>query len=703
MRACYEKPSPYSSIGKSDHLCVLWKPKRHRVAQHKRKTQITRPLLESGIRTFGTWIQSLDWHMVLKTNGTQHKADAFYTILDQGMSSCFPEKKKTVHTNDKPWITPQIKDLIAKRQKAFISGFDQEWRKLRNEVKRKIEKAKIDYHANRIRGLQKTESRKWYQQIKKVTNSGKSELRLDIPGVCVDDEKGKADAVNDMFAKVSAHVPPLDTSELPAYLPAKDPPPILHPWEVYSELMKINPNKSGGPDRIPGKIIKEFAYEMSIPLTDILNSSFAEGIVPSQWKQGIVVPIPKQRPPTLDKLRPISLTSIFAKVAEGFVSRWVIDDISHMLDIRQFGNVAGVSTNHYLVNMMHYLHTGAEVSHNTGTIVLTDFSKAFDLVDHSILIKKIIQMGVRRNIVPWLCDFLQQRQQCVRYNNILSDFVQLTAGVPQGTKLGPIGFQILINDAADESHAEVWKYVDDLTFAENSTSDSNSHIQEDLNKFSDWAATNGLNLNAKKCQALEVNFSKTKPQHADLSIGSDKLDYVDKAKILGISIQNDLKWQSQVDIMIKKANTRLFMLRSLKRFGFDQDELTVVYKSYVRPVLEYADVVWHSGLTCKQASDLERIQRRAIRTILGYKYISYSKSIQQCNIKKLSDRRVEHCRTFANGLSDSLRTSHLLPPTRISVHGRSLRSAHDRTQLRAKTNRFKQSPIPFYVTLLNTH
>jgi hypothetical protein len=188
-----------------------------------------------------------------------------------------------------------------------------------------------------------------------------------------------------------------------------------------------------------------------------------------------------------------------------------------------------------------------------------------------------------------------------------------------------------------------------------------------------------------------------------LKIGSDDLDYVDKAKILGIWVQNDLKWQYQVDTMLKKANTRLFMLRTLKRFGFDQDELTIVYKSYVRPVLEYADVIWHSGLTCKQASDLERIQRRAVRTILGYKYIPYSKSIKKCNINTLSDRRVEHCQTFANGLSTNPRTSDLLPPTRFSVHGRSLRNAHDLTQLRAKTNRFKQSPIPFYVSLLNNH
>ena len=102
--------------------------------------------------------------------------------------------------------------------------------------------------------------------------------------------------------------------------------------------------------------MKEFAYELSIPFTDILNASFTEGVFPSQWKKGIVVPVPKQTPPpSLDKLRPISLTSIFAKVAEGFVAGWVIDDIGDSIDLRQFGNVDGVSTNHYLVNLIHYL------------------------------------------------------------------------------------------------------------------------------------------------------------------------------------------------------------------------------------------------------------------------------------------------------------------------------------------------------------
>ena len=350
---------------------------------------------------------------------------------------------------------------------------------------------------------------------------------------------------------------------------------------------------------------------------------------------------------------------------------------------------------------MHYLFSGAEVSHNVGTVVLTDFSKAFDLVDHTILIDKIIRMGVRRNIVPWICDFLHNRKQCVRFNSTLSEDLQLTAGVPQGTKLGPIGFQILINDAAVDAESEYWKYVDDLTFAENTTGAMQGHLQDDLHEFSKWSSSNGLNLNAKKCQALEINFSRASPHHADLKIGSDKLDYVDKAKILGLWLQNDLKWQTQVDVMLKKANKRLFMLRSLKRFGFDQDKLTVVYKSYVRPIIEYADVVWHSGLTHKQAGDLEHIQRRACRTILGRQFTTYTESIKQCNLDRLSERRVDHCLKFAKGLVDNPRTSHLLPPTRISTNGRNLRNANKFSQPKIKTNRFKQSPIPYFVSLLN--
>ena len=106
-------------------------------------------------------------------------------------------------------------------------------------------------------------------------------------------------------------------------------------------------------------------------------------------------------------------------------------------------------------------------------------------------------MGVLRNIILWICDFLQNRLQCVRFNNTLSDDLQLAAGVPQGTKLGPIGFQVIMNDAAANTQSEYWKYVNDLTFAENTGGDDQGNLQDDLQHFSDWASNNGLNLNAK--------------------------------------------------------------------------------------------------------------------------------------------------------------------------------------------------------------
>ena len=185
-------------------------------------------------------------------------------------------------------------------------------------------------------------------------------------------------------------------------------------------------------------------------------------------------------------------------------------------------------------------------------------------------------------------------------------------------------------------------------------------------------------------------------------IGAEKLPYVNKAKVLGVWLQCDLKWDSQVENMIKKANQRLFMLRSVNKFGFDHEELVTIYKSYVRPIIEYGDVVWHSGLSQQQAYDLERIQKRACRTILGFNnYTSYLKALDTCGLNSLHERRDKHCLKFASGLADNERTKHLMPPLRSAIHGRNLRNSNHLSQLPFKTKRFQQSPIPYFVSLVN--
>ena len=162
-------------------------------------------------------------------------------------------------------------------------------------------------------------------------------------------------------------------------------------------------------------------------------------------------------------MRPISLTDIFAEI--DLLPNGLFKTIENNINVNQSGNVQGVSTRHYLVSFLHHLHQGSDKSYNIGTVVLTDLSKSFDLVNHNIAIEKLSALGSGGLSFHGYVASLIMRQ-CVRYNQTLSDYAVLTAGVPQGTKLGPITFQIIINDPACNSNTSCWKYVDDLTFAE---------------------------------------------------------------------------------------------------------------------------------------------------------------------------------------------------------------------------------------------
>jgi len=174
---------------------------------------------------------------------------------------------------------------------------------------------------------------------------------------------------------------------------------VVQPSEVYEKLKKIKSGKAGGPDGIPGKIISEFACELSFPLANILNQSYREGVVPPQWRKAIVVPIPKSKPATWDKLRPISLTDHFAKVAENFMNQWLMEDIETHIDANQYGNRKKISTTHYLIKLMDTLHKHADRPGCSSTLVVTDFSKAFDRIDHNFLIRNLSDLGVRSPVI----------------------------------------------------------------------------------------------------------------------------------------------------------------------------------------------------------------------------------------------------------------------------------------------------------------
>ena len=217
--------------------------------------------------------------------------------------------------------------------------------------------------------------------------------------------------------------------------------------------------------------------------------------------------------------------------------------------------------------------------------MLTDFSKALYPIDHKIVIVKLLDLEVPPSIAQWVVDFLTNRRQRVKYKDTYSEWVQLSGGVPLGTILGPIAFLGMINDAVCDTKTKVWKYDDDLTLGESRWYDGTSNIQPTLGDLHDWSVSNHLMLNPAKCHVMQVYFGKKEHLAIHLHIADHHLEVVEKVKLLGVTIQCGLKWDSQVDNILKRANQKfLCFVNSRLQVWTPRN----YYKGYIRPLLEYA-------------------------------------------------------------------------------------------------------------------
>ncbi len=273
-----------------------------------------------------------------------------------------------------------------------------------------------------------------------------------------------AERLNKFYISATSDLLPLDrNNELPD----------IRSSVVCKKLSEMNPFKSVGPDGILNRIWKSFAPELSLPITEI----FFAYTFPTIWKDSFISPIPKVTTVTADgDLRPISLTLCIAKIQEDFALKWLTEDVQHKIDPQQFGPLKASSTTFCLLNMFENWLSSLDQPDHYLRICYLDFSKAFDNTDHNVLVKKFIDLGVRRSLIAWLCSFYSDRRQAVKFNSLISDWELCRDGIPQGTKLGPILFAIMIDDLAVKSPptAYHWKFVDDVVLSEVVKTDSTS-------------------------------------------------------------------------------------------------------------------------------------------------------------------------------------------------------------------------------------
>ena len=509
----------------------------------KKKAISTRPYRDSSVRSFGQWITKQDWNDVRSGLEVNNVVDDFNHELKKAYQRSFPVTKSLLSVSDKPWMTHKVKSLMKMRDKAYKQKHSnsEQWLLLRNSVQSEIVKAKERYYRQSVHDLKTCQPSQWHKNIKKLCklNSRCSQ----IPGAD-NDPKATAISINTHFAAICSLLPPLDFSSLPTYLPAEKPPIIYH-GQVHAALRKIKVSKSGHPNDLPAKLIKEFAIELTEPLAHIFNKCIHDGIFPVVWKTAAITPIPKEKTVnSLDQLRPIALTPIFARVFESFIAKWIVDDIAEHIDKKQFGNVKGSSTVHYLVDLLRFVLEGLDKPGHYAYLSTIDFTKAFDRVNHNIVVKKLIELGVRRSIIPIICSFLTGRTQTTKIGKHTSPPLSTTCGVPQGTKLGPILFLILVNDALS-SYENKWKYVDDLTIGEVVKRNQLTTLQNTLDNLSVWCQQNDVLPKPAKCNLMRVCFLRNMEPPTNFILNNVQLYVVPHLKLLGITIQDDLKWDIQ--------------------------------------------------------------------------------------------------------------------------------------------------------------
>ena len=221
---------------------------------------------------------------------------------------------------------------------------------------------------------------------------------------------------------------------------------IISVDETVSALRKVKTNKSTGPDNIPAWVLKEHADCLAAPLASIFNCSLREGVLPTVWKSANIIPLPKTKPLMSVKtnIRPISITPIAAKVFESIIMKYVDYIVCDAMDSKQFGGISGTSTTDALVEMTHRWYEATDILNTYVRVVMLDFSKAFDLINHHILLEKLPNSGLPRHIVRWIGAFLLNRIQEVMIGSNCSRSGSPNGGVPQGTFSGPKCFFIVL-------------------------------------------------------------------------------------------------------------------------------------------------------------------------------------------------------------------------------------------------------------------
>ena len=413
----------------------------------------------------------------------------------------------------------------------------------------------------------------------------------------------------------------------------------MTPNAIKAKLKSLDPSKAQGPDQIPAKVLKELSNEISLQLSLIYNKSLEDGKIPEDWKEAEVIAIFKKG----DKMdpgnyRPVSLTCITCKVLESLIRDILVNHFNdnNLYSDCQHGFRQRRSCMSQLIQVSEDITKIIDNGESLDIIYL-DFRKAFDSVPHKRLLIKLAAYGIDGALLKWIENFLSNRSQYVKVGNSVSDRSEVLSGIPQGSILGPVLFTIFINDLPDNIKSTCKIFADDTKIY--NTPDNNVTIQEDLYTLQEWSDRWNLYFNVQKCKVMHVGKKNPKHQYK-MKIGTETKEILtcEEEKDLGVTFNSSLSFDQHIYKVVNKANQIMGLIK--RSFDYlDKETFIKLYKALVRPHLEYGNVIWHPWLK-RQSIALERVQRRATKTLTQCKDMTYLQRLSYLNLPSLKGRRL---------------------------------------------------------------
>lgn len=444
-----------------------------------------------------------------------------------------------------------------------------------------------------------------------------------------------AEYVNSYFCNISKNMsvdlPTPDVNDLNIDIDrtnlSEDWPPLLNSDVVLNRIKKIDISKASGFPQINSRLLKEALACLHVEFTHVLNLGLEQCRFPGCWKSATVVVIPKKGNSTLaSNLRPISLLPLTGKIMEFFINQYLITFMTeqNLFAPQQMGFRKDYSTTECCFTLVKDILDAT----NEGLIsiaIYIDLAKAFNTVNHSILIRKLTAIGLPKKFIKLLISYLELRTQHTIFDGCTSGEDHIIDGVPQGSILGPTLFLCYINDLPNMNlGCKVCLYADDTVLYLSGADEETivGQLNYSLYILGIWCRDNRLTVNAGKTKAMVFNAKKSEAsQIPKLMYNQEPLEFVDKYLYLGVTVDNNLNFLAHVNKIISACNQKLFTLSKIRKY-ITQGIAITLYKSLILPILDYGDV-FYSCVPNTYLDKIQKLQNKALRIVdLSPRYTS---------------------------------------------------------------------------------